>query len=158
PFPDGDKAFHSVHPPEQGPIDLGAQFTAAHRKFAWVEMKRKHHFELGAVFGPCDHSSFYAYCRLESPGRQRVQLLLGSDDGVKAWPNGREVWSNAVTRGALPCQDAVLLDLQPGSNDLLVRVHNEQGECGLYLHYRALGHVVATLPEKLTGPGLAQRL
>src|SRR5262249_43485968 len=118
----------------------------------------KHHFELGAVFGPCDHSSFYAYCRLESPGRQRVQLLLGSDDGVKAWHNGREVWSNAVTRGALPCQDAVLLDLQPGSNHLLVRVHNEQAECGLYLHYRALGHVVATLPEKLTGPGLAQRL
>ena len=41
-------------------------------------------------------------------------------------------------RGALPLQDVVFLDLQPGSNDLLFRVNNVEGACGLYVHYRTL--------------------
>src|SRR5262249_24165683 len=81
-----------------------------------------------------------------------------SDDGVKVWHNGNEVWSHAVVRALLPAQDVILLDLQPGGNDVLVRVQNVTGECGLYLHYRALGNVVPRLPEKPGGTTLAERL
>jgi putative heme-binding domain-containing protein len=77
---------------------------------------------------------------------------------VKVWHNGKEVWKNVVSRAALPFQDTVLLELQPGSNDLLVRVHSANGEGGLYLHFRAEGHVVARLPEKLNVATLAERL
>ena len=63
-----------------------------------------------------------------------------------------------VVRGALPFQDSLILDLQPGSNDLLIRVQNVVGECGLYLHYRYLKPVAFVLPEKLASNTLAERL
>jgi putative heme-binding domain-containing protein len=158
PFPDGDAGLGAIHPPERGPVDLAARYDAGKEKLTWKEFSPGNYYDFLKGFGPCDHSSFYAYCRLESPARQRALLLVGSDDGVKVWHNGKEVWSNATVRAALPCQDVILLDLQPGGNDLLVRVQNVSGECGLYLHYRALGQVVPQLPEKLGSATLAERL
>jgi putative heme-binding domain-containing protein len=58
----------------------------------------------------------------------------------------------------LPLQDVVPLDLQPGGNDLLIRVRNIRGDCGLYLNFRAAPGVVARLPEALNVAGLADRL
>lgn len=158
PFPDGDRGLAAAHPPERGPIDLSAGYQAGGKKLTWRESGSGNYYDLSKAFGPCDHASFFAYCRLESAARQRALLLVGSDDGVKVYHNGREVWANAVVRGALPFQDVVVLDLQPGGNDLLVRVQNVTGDCGLYLHYRALGQVVARLPEKLGSAALAERL
>jgi putative heme-binding domain-containing protein len=158
PFTDGDGGFRAVHPPEGGPIDLSATYLSDDKKLAWKEEAPGHHFELSKRFGPCDRSSFYAYFHLESVDRSRAQLLIGSDDGVKVWHNGKEVWNNDVERGALPLQDVVPLDLQPGGNDLLVRVRNIRGDCGLYLNYRAAPGVVARLPEALGSAGLADRL
>jgi putative heme-binding domain-containing protein len=158
PFPDGEGGFRTVHPPETGPIDLSAAYMAGGRKLAWKEETPGNHFELSRKFGPCDRSSFYAFFRLESVDRSRAQLLVGSDDGVKVWHNGKEVWTNDVERSALPLQDVVSLDLQPGSNDLLVRVRNIRGDCDLYLHYRAAPGVVARLAEAFGSAGLADRL
>ena len=115
-------------------------------------------FNLRQEFGECDHSSCYAFTRIESGTAQRVSLLFGSDDGIKVWLNGKLLLRNDVVRGALPFQDSVLADLQPGSNDLLVRVHSVSGECGLYLHYRSLKPVALVLPEKLGTNMLAERL
>ncbi len=158
PFPDGDKGFRTTHVPERGPIDLAAKYPAGGSQLAWKEARPDHHFDFAKRFGPCDASSFYAYFRLDSASRTRAQILLGSDDGVMVWHNGREIWANDVVRGALPFQDVVPLDLQPGGNDLLVRVRNVRGDCGLYLHFRAPPGVVARLPEPAGVAGLAERL
>jgi putative heme-binding domain-containing protein len=158
PFPDGKKGLAAVHPPERGVIDLTAGYPVGKKKLTWKEMSQGSYYNLSKRFGKCDHSSFYAYGRLESAGRQRVLLLVGSDDGVKVWHNGKVVWTNAAVRSALPFQDVVVLDLQPGANDVLVRVNNVTGDCGLYLHFRALAPVVARLPEKLGSAMLAERL
>jgi putative heme-binding domain-containing protein len=158
PFPDGAGGFRTIHSPETGPIDLSAACPAGDRKIAWKEEKPGNHFELSRRFGPCDRSSFYAYFRLESVNRGLAQLLVGSDDGVKVWHNGKEVWCNDVERSALPLQDVVPLDLQPGSNDILVRVRNIRGDCDLYLHYRSAAGVVAWLPEALGSAGPGNRL
>jgi putative heme-binding domain-containing protein len=158
PFPDGKGGFDTAHPPEQGPIDLSATYEAGSDKRSWKEVPTSGYCDLAKKYGPCDHSSFYAYVRLESAERQQALLLIGSDDGVKVWHNGKDVWSNAVVRGALPFQDVVMLDLQPGSNDLLIRIHNVTGECGMYLNYRALGPLVVRLPEKTGSATLAERL
>jgi putative heme-binding domain-containing protein len=158
PFPDGDGGFRTVHPPESGPVDLTAVYRSGNGKLAWKEETPGHNFELSKRFGPCDRSSFYAYFRLESANRGRAQLLIGSDDGVKVWHNGREVWCNDVERSALPLQDVVPLDLQAGGNDILVRVRNIRGDCDLYLNFRAAPGVVARLPEALGIAGLSDRL
>ncbi len=160
PFFDGKAGFDAVHPPEKSAIDLAATYSSADKKkFVWTPIKPgKRHFQLDQIFGVCDQSSFYATTRLESSTKQRVQLLVGSDDGVKVWLNGKLAFANPVSRAALPFQDVVPLELEPGGNDLLVRVNNISGECGLYLHVRHLHPVTLRLPEKLTTATLADRL
>jgi putative heme-binding domain-containing protein len=158
PFADRGRGLATVHPPEVGPVDLAAVHTQGKEQLAWREVDNATHLDLARRFGARDDSSFYAYFRLETVRRERVRLLVGSDDGVKVWHNGREVWTNSIVRAALPLQDDVPLDLEPGSNDVLVRVQNVSGECGLYLHYRALGNVAVRLPEKVAADSLAERL
>lgn len=158
PFPDGNKGLDTVHAPEEMAIDLTATYDVAGAKLTWKEATRDRLFEFAKLFEKRATSSYYAYCRLESVNREQVMLLVGSSDGVKVWHNGKEVWANRVSRGALPFQDTVLLDLQPGSNDLLVKVSSASGDAGLYLHYRSRGKVIARLPEKLNIATLAERL
>ncbi|OYV84362.1 MAG: hypothetical protein B7Z73_15635 [Planctomycetia bacterium 21-64-5] len=158
PFVDHGRGFQSVHPPEAAAIDLSALYPQGDAQIAWKEVENATHIDLARKFGPCDDASFYAYFRLETVRREHVRLMVGSDDGVKVWHNGREVWSQAVTRAALPLQDVVPLVLEPGGNDVLVRVQNVSGDCGMYLHYRALGSVAVRLPEKLAADSLAERL
>jgi putative heme-binding domain-containing protein len=158
PFPDGAKGFATVHPPEQAAINLESKYPAAGQEIAWQTAATTRHYNLRDLFGNCDRSSCYAYTRLESARRQPAMLLVGSDDGVKVWHNGKVVWVNEITRGALPFQDVVPLDLQPGSNEILIRVQNVAGESGLYAHVRALQTVEAVLPDKLGLGNLAERL
>ena len=159
PFADGGRGFDAVHPPEQGAVDLAASYDDGGAKLSWEQIEPYRNFyNLAKRFNGFDDRSAYAYVRLESAAKQRIQLLVGSDDGVKVWHNGRLIHANDTTRGALPAQDAVLVELQPGANDLLVRVRNLVGESGLYLMYRSLGDVAATLPERVAVENLASRL
>ncbi|MBI4586220.1 MAG: c-type cytochrome [Planctomycetes bacterium] len=158
PFPDQGQSFRRIHPPEQGPIDLEAQYPAGAKMLTWDLVTKGTHYDFAKRFGNTDGSSTYAYWRMESAKRQRILLCLGSDDGLKVWHNGRPVWTVEIQRGALPLEDSVFLELVPGSNDLLVRVQNIAGASGLYLHYRAVGSVAVVLPEKLGLASLADRL
>jgi putative heme-binding domain-containing protein len=158
PFADGGRGLSAVHPPEEGPIDLSATYRSQSKTLAWQTVKNDRNFDFVKLSGPCADASFYLYCRIESPVRQQMMLLPGSDDGLKIWHNGQVVWTFAGVRAALPLQDVVYLDLQPGSNDLLFRVNNVEGDCSLYVHYRTLRAVSATLPERIGNGSLAERL
>ncbi|HET6324281.1 MAG TPA: hypothetical protein VFG04_06240, partial [Planctomycetaceae bacterium] len=158
PFADNGHGLDAVHRPEQGPIDLSATYRSQTTDLAWQAMKNDRMFDFVKAFGVSADASFYAYCRIESPIRQQMMLLPGSDDGLKIWHNGQVVWTHAGIRAALPLQDLVYLDLQPGSNDLLFRVNNVEGDCALYVHYRTLRPVSATLPERIGKGSLAERL
>ena len=158
PFPDGKAGFKTLHPPEQRAIDLAARYPVDGKKLAWQIIQRDYCLPLDKKLGTVADSSVYAFCRLDSATRQKGQLLIGSDDGVKIWHNGKEIWSTDVARAVLPYQDVVPIDLQPGGNDLLVRIRIGTGKAVLFLHYRSLGPVSARLPEKLDGMPLAERL
>jgi putative heme-binding domain-containing protein len=158
PFPDDARGLATVHPPETGPLDLSATFPAKTKTLAWQVKRNDRMFDFVKIFGACPDASFYAFSRIESPIGQQMMLLPGSDDGLKIWHNGRLVWTHTGIRGALPLQDVVFIDLQPGGNDLLFRVNNVEGDCGLYVHYRTLAAVSATLPEKIGNAALRERL
>ncbi len=158
PFADGGRGLATAHPPELGAIDLAATYGSQAKTLAWQPLKNDRSFDFVKAFGPAADASFYAYCRVTSPVRQLMMLLPGSDDGLKVWQNGKPVWTYAGVRAALPLQDVVYLDLEPGSNDLLFRVNNVEGACELYVHYRTLREVSATLPEKFDNGALLGRL
>ena len=158
PFDDKKQGMKTIHPPEQGAVDLEQTYAEGNRKVSWLTAKPSYQYNLIELLGKHEHVSYYAYLRLESAGKEKAHLLVGSDDGIKVWHNGKLVWTKEGERAALPYQDVVLLDLEPGSNDLLVRVNNFTGDSALYLHYRSLGNVVPRLPEKLGVASLAKRL
>ena len=81
-----------------------------------------------------------------SPQDCDAQLLLGSDDGVKAWLNGSVVHSNNIDRGAVPDQDRAPIKLKTGPNLLLLKI--TQGGGG----WSACARIVAA--DRTPIPGL----
>lgn len=159
PFDDFGVGFKTIHAPEKSIPNPAATFeTSRGLKLEWKPVSVTRQINFRELFGPCDGRSSYVYFRLESSRKQLATLEVGSDDGIKVWHNGRLVWTNDVTRGALPLQDSVPLELQPGGNDILLRVRNIVGESGGYAHFRALSPVVAVAPDKLENGSLAERL
>jgi len=65
-----------------------------------------------------------AYLKAEiiAPEAIDAVLLMGSDDGIKAWLNGTMVHSNNIDRGQVVDQDMALIKLKQGSNELLLKI------------------------------------
>ncbi|WLD11950.1 hypothetical protein [Planctellipticum variicoloris] len=162
PLPDGDKGFETAHAPELGPVDLRAKVEAGGMSLEWKEVaqtgKDRPLYDFAQLFGPSPQSSVYSLFRIESSVAQRCQLLLGAEDGLKVWHNGKLVWSKDDVRPNIQYDDVVTIDLQPGGNDILLRDRMRAGLGGQYIHYRTLQDVQITLPPLPDGLSLAERL
>lgn len=64
----------------------------------------------------------YLRTKIESPDSKPVTLEIFSDDGVKAWLNGKVVHSNNVARPISPEPDRVNVTLAKGTNTLMLKV------------------------------------
>jgi WD40 repeat protein/serine/threonine protein kinase len=89
--------------------------------------------DLGSLFSHAEHISAYAMQRIYSPQQQQVAILVGSDDQVRLWLNGKKIHEYLAERRALPDADAVPATLSAGWNTLLSRVVNQTGDHMLYL-------------------------
>ncbi len=161
PVPDAD-GFQTVHAVETAAIDLAAKQVVNEKSFEWKLTKTtspdRPLFNFNTLFGPSPNSSVYSLVRFDAPTAQRMQLLVGSEDGVRVWHNGKLVFTNDAVRPLQQLDDVVPLDLLAGSNDILVRVRMQSGRGGQYLHFKHLGDVKFSLPEKPDGLSLADRL
>lgn len=57
-------------------------------------------------------------------------LLLGSDDGITVWLDGREIHRNPAQRGVKPDEDRVKLKLTAGAHALVLRIDQGGGGWG----------------------------
>lgn len=64
----------------------------------------------------------YAHTYVHVPTGGEALLLCGSDDGIKIWLNGENVWRNDVNRGAKAGSDRVNVTLKAGWNSLMCKV------------------------------------
>ena len=80
-----------------------------------------------------------AYLKTEiiAPEATDAILLMGSDDGIKAWLNGTVVHSNNIDRGQIVDQDMAPIKLKQGSNELMLKV--TQGGGGWSVCTRIVG-------------------
>ena len=161
PIPDAD-GLKTVHPVETKPIDLTENLQVNGKSFGWTRREAtspdRPLYDFRILFGTSPNSSVYSLFRFDSPTAQRMQLLVGSEDGVKVWQNGKPIFEHDVIRPLIQLDDVVPINLQPGSNEILVRVSMKTGTGGQYLHYRQLGNVSFSLPDKPDGLSLAERL
>jgi hypothetical protein len=134
PFGDDLKA---EYPPEAKP-DHAATYPGSKpgEKLAWQSLSAEPNgfLNLRSVFQR-DRLSAYALAYVYSPQAQKVQMLLGADDTVRVWLNGKMVHEHATPRPARPDDDRVEVALTKGWNTVLVKVVNVQAAHGLYLRF-----------------------
>jgi hypothetical protein len=69
----------------------------------------------------------YALRTLHVEKETKVKLLTGSDDGLRAWLNGKLVQSVLALRGTNPDSESADITLAPGDNTLLVEITQGRG-------------------------------
>jgi HEAT repeat protein len=82
---------------------------------------------LEATYGGLDYVAAYVRTRVWSDSDRNALLELGSDDGVKAWLNGRLVFDHWNEGGIAPRQKLIPVKLAKGWNDVMLKVVDQQG-------------------------------
>ncbi len=127
PFPDDG----AVYPPEKE-IHFDESYQGAEKKVSWrlnvrADLKQHGRVNLAGKFSPSDNVVVYGYTEIEAPEARDAELLVGSDDTIVLWVNGKKVHSFDNSRGWSFDQDKVRIKLEKGKNTLLVRCGNKSG-------------------------------
>ncbi len=136
PFDDANgQGFDRAYGPEETPFRSDQAFPALGGEARWqrIEAPGGRVLSEGGHFRQNDDIVLYAACEVESPEAAKAVALVGSDDGVKLWVNGKLVHSNKVQRPLLPDQDRVEIDLVKGRNRILLKVNQGGGPWGFTL-------------------------
>lgn len=80
-----------------------------------------------------ENVSLYLYRSIQSPGRASVELSASADDDFTVWMNGSEVIGRTEDGGGVaPGKHRAQYALQPGENELLIRVGQASGAWRLF--------------------------
>jgi hypothetical protein len=102
------------------PIEFGPE--KQDEEVSWRQLPSTDMVNLGLVFPAQTDCVAYLKTQIIAPDNCDALLLLGSDDGVKAWLNGTVVHANNIDRGAVPDQDIVPIQLKKGANLLMLKI------------------------------------
>ncbi|MGH7972704.1 MAG: hypothetical protein ACREIC_28655, partial [Limisphaerales bacterium] len=91
-------------------------------KAQWKPLPLAKVADLSSFFPEQFNCVAYLKTQIIAPRDCDAALLLGSDDGVKAWLNGAVVHSQNVDRGLVEDQDMAPIHLRTGANDLLLKI------------------------------------
>ncbi len=86
-----------------------------------------------------NNHTIYGWINIESDRKQKGTGRVGSDDSIKIWINGEQVHRNAVNRGAGDFQDTFNVELNRGSNPMLVKCSEGGGGWSLFVGINANG-------------------
>jgi len=117
----GAHAFSEAFEPERE-IDLSKSYDD-------LQWQKKTGWSDGSVIdlGKAAKSATYMMRMITVPNDTILPASLGSDDGIKVWLNGAEIFRNDVSRGCEPDQEKIDLVLKMGENRFLMKVNNGDG-------------------------------
>jgi hypothetical protein len=111
---------------------------------AWKPVPRADQVNLMALFPDQANCAAYLRAQIIAPEDSEAVLLMGSDDGIKAWLNGAVVHSNNIDRGDVADQDMAPIRLHKGTNGLMLKI--TQGGGGWSARARIAGTDGQQLP------------
>ena len=135
PFSNKDKkGFAAVYPPETE-LNFGKTYPTEDGPGTWKKglSASTGFFNFEPCFKQHDWIVGYAVTYVQSPSDQEAVLSCGSDDGIKAWVNGKEAIADDAYRGASPGQDNAKITLKKGWNTVLAKVTQGTYGFGFYL-------------------------
>ena len=131
PFPSADRAaiYGTAHGPESiARLDPTQKFGA--EQLGWSFGESFADAQPNAL--PEGTNAVYAAKRVYSPTARTLEAFVGSDDGVRAFLNGKEVFSREVDRALAPDQDKFSLELPAGESALVLKIVNTGGQGGFF--------------------------
>jgi len=131
PFPN---EFGTDFGPEKG-VDLTKTYPVPGMEpVAWKQIlgDARGLVELTRQFQPNQNVCIYAAVYVRSPSQRKAVLSAGSDDGIKAWVNGKLAVSNDTYRGYAPGQEKAEVELRQGWNEVLLKITQGVGGWGFY--------------------------
>lgn len=117
--------------PERSDVDI-----------AWRPMPTKSlgkhpaYLDLSETLDGGEQAVAYVRTQDESPSRMQALLEIYSDDGVKAWLNGKLIHENNAMRGIASQPDVVEVTLKKGANNLTLKVTQNDGPWGAIARLR----------------------
>ena len=114
-------------------------------KVEWKTVSPADHVNLGVLFPGQENCAAYLRTRIIALRNCQGLLLIGSDDGVEAWLNGKIVHRNNVDRGEVTDQDVVAIRLHQGTNELMLKI--TQGGGGWSACARVVGTDFTPIPN-----------
>lgn len=127
---DVQTAFQTEYPPEKE-VDFDKAYPGVRDQIRWTPQPgfvdgQAHVFvhELHGV-----HGVYYFHRNIQATASGKLDISLRADDLVRIWFNGKQLAEQRqkAAVGDLPLR--VTLDLNAGTNQLLVKVVNHQGQC-----------------------------
>jgi len=109
------------------PETAGAKGVVWRLLAAGTDPKRASIMDLLKAIGGGEQRVAYALTWVHSDKPRPARLAMGSDDGVKAWLNGKLVHANNVARAAIPYTDKADITLSAGWNRLMLKITQNQG-------------------------------
>lgn len=88
----------------------------------WYAVRTGDTVPLAGFFPGQEHCVAYLMAGITAPRALDAILLMGSDDGIKAWVNGAVVHGNNIDRGQVVDQDMAPIKLRQGVNELMLKV------------------------------------
>jgi putative membrane-bound dehydrogenase-like protein len=136
PVADSAKTFSAVFPPEQSPTGPFAAFSVDGKAYDWKPIEVKDARGVQRLNMPSS-SVVYLTSTIDSAAACTAVLSCGSDDGIQVWLNGQQVIKSDVDRGARPDVDSATVQLNAGTNVLLVKVNNHTDGSGVEVRVRS---------------------
>ncbi|MBA2226586.1 hypothetical protein [Thermogemmata fonticola] len=139
PFDNTDNAgFDTPYPPEKKFDPTASYLGKGNQKVTWQKLEG---FTPGRIFDLIrlypryrTNTVAYLYHRFESPLAFRLAVSLGSDDTLSVFFNGKRLLHEPYHRAAAADQDFVELDIQRGSNELLLKIGQAGGDWAVYIN------------------------
>jgi len=135
PFPSADRAaiYATANGPEsETKLDLAQTF--GEKKLGWSFGESFTDGRLNAL--PEGTNAVYAAKRVYSPSARKLEASVGSDDGLRVFVDGKEVFGKEIDRALAADQDKFTFDLPAGESALVLKIVNTGGPGGFY--WRAL--------------------
>lgn len=150
---------HDFGPETDGKLDFARNFGAGNQMWRYAPQIA----DQKLVPLPEGTSAFYIGRELDLPTPRKILVSLGSDDGIRVWANGVEIFGRRVDRGLKADQDRTEISLNAGRNTLVFKIVNTGGPGGFF--YREIDPegvaapiVAALLPEAARTPERETRL
>ncbi len=125
--------FHNAYAPEKG-FDLKSDYLGkGNERVRWTEHtteKPMGMVDLNEAVGKLKGAVVYAYAAIASEGERPVELRAGSNNAVRMWLNGKEVYFREEYHHGFDMDQHVGKGmLKKGRNEILIKVcQNEQTE------------------------------